>query len=146
MKKIFCRGLNFHGQCGLGRDVKYSIDKFVELPLPVPIKNIYTNLAHSFALSEDEKSVYYWGFNWDIRSFFRTSMILQMFPRTMNNLKVKLRLILFFTKKKFWGPLKNYPMSPSFLHSFNEKIVDIQVGGAHCLFLDSNFLPIFYTN
>ena len=51
-----------------------------------------------------------------------------------------------FNTKKFWGPLKNYPMSPSFLHSFNEKIVDIQVGGAHCLFLDSNFLPIFFTN
>jgi hypothetical protein len=88
MKKIFCRGLNFHGQCGLGKHVKYSIDKFVEIPLPVPMKHVYTNLAHSFALGEDEKSVYYWGFNWDIRSFFRTSIVLQLFPRIMTNLKV----------------------------------------------------------
>jgi hypothetical protein len=53
MKKIFCRGLNFHGQCGLGKKVKYSLEKFSEMPdFNLPIKNVYTNLGHSFALLE----------------------------------------------------------------------------------------------
>ena len=88
MKRIFCRGLNFHGQCGLGKDIQFIQDKFITLPISLPLKNIYTNLAHSFGLGEDQKSVYYWGFNWDIRSFFRTTAVFQMFPRLMWNFKV----------------------------------------------------------
>jgi hypothetical protein len=90
MKKILCRGLNFHGQCGLGNDVIHTFDKFIEVPIPYAVKNVYTNLAHSFALGEDEKTVYYWGFNWDIRSFFRTAAFLQIFPRLINNFKVRI--------------------------------------------------------
>jgi len=88
MKRVFCRGLNLHGQCGLGKDIKYITEKFVELPMSLPIKNIYTNLAHSFALGNDKKCVYYWGFNWDIRSFYRTTAVFQMFPRLLWSFKV----------------------------------------------------------
>ena len=28
MKRVFCRGLNLHGQCGLGKDIKYITEKF----------------------------------------------------------------------------------------------------------------------
>lgn len=70
------------------------------------------------------KTVYFWGFNWDIRSFIRTSAFHQAFPSLMRMVKM------------FWPPLKTYPNSPSVLHVFDNKIVDISVGGGHVLFLD----------
>jgi len=55
MKRIFSRGLNYHGQCGLGKEIRYSIEKFSEVDVSFPIKNVYANLAHSIALHEGKK-------------------------------------------------------------------------------------------
>jgi hypothetical protein len=88
MKRIFSRGLNYHGQCGLGKELVHSMEKFTELDTKLPITKIYTNLANTFALDEDSKTVYYWGFNWDIRSFFRTAVLLNSAPRFMYMMKV----------------------------------------------------------
>jgi hypothetical protein len=51
MKKVFSRGFNFHGQCGLGSDVQYSLEKFSEIKnIPSNVSKVCTNLGHSFAL------------------------------------------------------------------------------------------------
>jgi hypothetical protein len=89
MKRIFSRGLNFHGQCGLGQDVYYSLEKFTELKIKLPIKKIVSNVGHTLALDENQKNVYFWGFNWDLRSFFRTAASYNSFPRAFQILKVK---------------------------------------------------------
>lgn len=53
MNKIFSRGLNFHGQCGLGKEVKYSLEKFVQIPnLNYKIDSVYSNFGQNFALLE----------------------------------------------------------------------------------------------
>jgi hypothetical protein len=51
MQKIYSRGLNFHGQCGLGRSIK-STEKFLPIDINEKIKNIYTNYGTSYALLE----------------------------------------------------------------------------------------------
>ncbi len=70
MKKIYCRGLNFHGQLGLGKDIIYSIEKFIPMKdLDINIDRIYTNYCHTFAFSSGTnneinikiKNVYYFG-------------------------------------------------------------------------------------
>ncbi len=33
--------------------------------------------------------------------------------------------------------MKTFPTSPSILNKFSEEIVDVQLGGAHCFFLDA---------
>jgi alpha-tubulin suppressor-like RCC1 family protein len=88
MKRIFSRGLNYQGQCGLGKDVICSFEKFSEVDFQLPIIKISTNLAHTVALDNDERTVYFWGFNWDVRSFFRTSMMLNFTPKFMKQMKV----------------------------------------------------------
>jgi len=88
MKKVFSRGLNYHGQCGLGNNIFHSMEKFTELQTKLPITNLYTNIAHTVALGNDSKSIYYWGFNWDIRSFIRTSMLVNTAPNFMRLMKV----------------------------------------------------------
>ncbi len=52
MRRVFSRGLNFHGQCGLGRDIRHSIEKFSEVDAYFPIKNVHGGLAQSIALHE----------------------------------------------------------------------------------------------
>ena len=98
MKRIFSRGLNFHGQCGLGKNIISSTEKFTELEVTLPIKNIETNLGSTFALDNNMKTVYYWGFNWDTRSFFRTAMFLNTVPNLMTLAKVTIKLIIFQNK------------------------------------------------
>jgi hypothetical protein len=89
MKRIFSRGLNFHGQCGLGQDMYYSLEKFTELRMNLPIKRIVSNVGHTLALDENQKTVYFWGFNWDLRSFFRTAAAYNFLPRFLQFLKVR---------------------------------------------------------
>jgi hypothetical protein len=99
MKKIFSRGLNFHGQCGLGKNIISSTEKFTELEINLPISKIETNLGSTFALDDNMKTVYYWGFNWDTRSFFRTAMFLNTVPNFMTLAKVKPKLNFFHNIK-----------------------------------------------
>jgi hypothetical protein len=56
MKRIFSRGLNYHGQCGLGKDINFSVEKFSEISFKLPIKNIQAGLGHSVALHEGLKN------------------------------------------------------------------------------------------
>jgi alpha-tubulin suppressor-like RCC1 family protein len=51
MKRILSRGLNYHGQCGLGPSIISTI-KFLPIKLDQKIKRIYTNYGSSFALLE----------------------------------------------------------------------------------------------
>jgi hypothetical protein len=37
-----------------------------------------------------------------------------------------------------WPPLKTFPNSPSNFHTFENKIIDFDVGGSHVIFLDGN--------
>ncbi len=39
------------------------------------------------------KTVFYWGYNWDLRSFIRTTAILQIFPKFMRAMKVYINYI-----------------------------------------------------
>lgn len=49
--KLFSRGLNFHGQCGLGNKVLHTSEKFIQIPnFPNNIHSIYTGLAHNAIL------------------------------------------------------------------------------------------------
>lgn len=53
MRSIYSRGLNFHGQCGLGKNVAYSLEKFTKIPdFPCQIKKVSTNIGHTLALDE----------------------------------------------------------------------------------------------
>jgi hypothetical protein len=49
MQKIYSRGLNYHGQCGLGSGIKYT-EKFLPIEINEKIRNIYTNYGASYAL------------------------------------------------------------------------------------------------
>jgi alpha-tubulin suppressor-like RCC1 family protein len=89
MKRIFSRGLNYHGQCGLGRNVLSSIEKFTELEMQLPIIKVETYLGSTLAMDKNSKTIYYWGFNWDIRSFYRTAMFLNAVPNFMLVMKVE---------------------------------------------------------
>ena len=52
MRRVFSRGLNIHGQCGLGRKIEYQLEEFKEIEIlkHFPVENIYTNYASNFAL------------------------------------------------------------------------------------------------
>ena len=123
--KLFTKGLNFHGQCGLGKEIQYSINKFMEVSLPEDIDSVYTNTAHSFLLSHTKKTIYYFGFSWDLRSFIRTSNYFNSIPRIMT------------FSKSIWPPLMSFPNSISILGTFPNTIEQISVGGAYALALDS---------
>ena len=88
MKKVFSRGLNIHGQCGLGHKIYHSSEKFTEIPMKLPIIKIKSNIGHTVALDEDKKTIYFWGFNWDLRSFFRIGMIYNYAPNFIKIFKV----------------------------------------------------------
>lgn len=57
MKRVFSRGLNYHGQCGLGKEIMHSVEMFSEINLPYPIKNVYASQAHSIALHEGKSGI-----------------------------------------------------------------------------------------
>jgi hypothetical protein len=46
------------------------------------------------------KTVYYFGFIWDIRTFLRTANYLQGFPSIMKFLKVKFKIFFFIFNQK----------------------------------------------
>ena len=53
MKQIISRGFNYQGQLGLGKGIRYVMDKFILIPnFKNKIISIDTNLAHNFALLE----------------------------------------------------------------------------------------------
>lgn len=120
---LFSRGLNFHGQCGLGRAIKYSLNQFRQVNIPNDILSVHTNQGHTFVLSTDRKKVYYFGFYWDTRSFLRSASAFQYMPRFITIIS------------SLWPPLRNYPHSPSILHEFDDEIIQLEVGGAFAVAL-----------
>lgn len=58
-QRLFSRGLNYHGQCGLGNKILHTNEKFYEiLDIPQNIHSIHTGLAHNALLLEG-KFLYY---------------------------------------------------------------------------------------
>ena len=58
IKKLYGRGLNFHGQLGLGPNIQYVQDKFIKIPtFDLNISKIYTNLGHSLALLDGIENI-----------------------------------------------------------------------------------------
>jgi len=52
-QKLFSRGLNYHGQCGLGNKILHTNEKFYEVSnIPNNIHSIHTGLAHNALLLE----------------------------------------------------------------------------------------------
>jgi hypothetical protein len=52
MRRVLARGLNIHGQCGLGRKIEHQLDQFKEIEIfkQFQVENIYTNYASNFAI------------------------------------------------------------------------------------------------
>ena len=52
MRRVFSRGLNIHGQCGLGRKIEYEIEQFREIEIfkQYQVENIFTNYVSNFAI------------------------------------------------------------------------------------------------
>lgn len=123
---LFSRGLNFHGQCGLGRAVKYSVNSFMQVNIPTDILSVHTNQGNTFVLSSDRKKIYYFGFYWDTRSFLRSASAFQYMPRFLTLMSY------------FWPPLRNYPHSPCILHYFDDEVIQLEVGGAFAIALTKN--------
>lgn len=59
MKTILSRGFNYQGQCGLGKNVNFIIDRFQPIyNFNSRILSVDTNLAHNFALL-DGRNLFY---------------------------------------------------------------------------------------
>lgn len=51
--RLFSRGLNYHGQCGLGKKIVHTNEKFEEIVnIPNNINSVYSGLAHNAFLLE----------------------------------------------------------------------------------------------
>jgi alpha-tubulin suppressor-like RCC1 family protein len=125
VNRLYVRGYNFLGQCGLGKKIPYTNDEFIPLTtLPYDIKSVQSNYGSNFLLAEDNKTLYYFGFNWDLRSFIRTTAAYQSFPFLVNLIK------------KVWPTFKTFPYSPSILNEFKTEIIKYDVGASFGLVLD----------
>jgi len=89
MQRAFVRGLNFHGQLGVGQEIKYTVNTFIENKSPIfkEVQSLTSETGHNLALV-NKNQVLYWGFNWDIRSFYRTLIANQTVPILMKIGKV----------------------------------------------------------
>ena len=59
IQKLFSRGLNYHGQCGLGNKIIHTNEKFIEVPnIPKNINSIHTGLAHNALLLNGNSNKY----------------------------------------------------------------------------------------
>ncbi len=52
LQRVFVRGLNFHGQLGIGKKVKYSVNAFIENNDPIlkEASKLTSNTGHNLAL------------------------------------------------------------------------------------------------
>ena len=126
VNRLYVRGYNFLGQCGLGNKIPYTKDEFVPLTtLPYDIKSIQTNYGSNFLLADNNKTLYYFGFNWDLRSFIRTTAAYQSTPFVMSMIK------------KVWPTFKSFPYSPSILNEFENEVIQYDVGASYGLVLDN---------
>lgn len=125
--KLFVRGSNILGECGLGKKVVNTGGKFIEnFNIPDGIKQIESNMGGNYLLSSDSKTVYYFGFKWDLRSYIRINNTYPKFPR------------LFELLKKIWHPLKCFPTNVCILGQFDKKIIQMEVGGSFGIVLDED--------
>ena len=60
-QKLFSRGLNYHGQCGLGHKILQTHEKFIQIPdIPKNIYSIHTGLAHNALLLDGNIKNYFY--------------------------------------------------------------------------------------
>jgi hypothetical protein len=53
--RLFSRGLNYHGQCGLGKNLHHTNEKFIEVKnIPRNIHSIYSGMGHNAFLLEGD--------------------------------------------------------------------------------------------
>lgn len=124
-RKVFVRGLNFHGQIGLGKKIKSTDEAFVENTLlPSDIVQVETNNGHSLVMRENKKTLYFFGFNWDLYTFYKTAAAFQNYPRFMWLVKNLIPTMIYF------------PCQPKLLPDFQNEIVGLDVGGAFALASD----------
>lgn len=130
--KLLVRGLNFHGQCGLGKKINYTGDKYIlNENIPDTIYKVEANQGHTFLLDKNNKTIYFFGFNWDLRSFLRVTHIYQRFPKFLQALKY------------FYPPLSGFPCKPCIIGEFVNQIIQFDVGGAFALVLDGNYFKFY---
>lgn len=128
VQKVYTRGLNFLGQCGLGKKNNH-IEKFTQVKnLPLDLDSVYTNYGGSFILSKDKKEVYYFGCDWDLRSFMRTTNAYCNMPSFMKMVKL------------VWPFLKGIPYNPCILHHFEEPVNHFSVGGNFAIAICNNYI------
>lgn len=126
VQKVYTRGLNFLGQCGLGKKANY-IEQFTQVKnLPLELDSVYTNYGGSYVLSADKKEVFYFGNDWDVRSFLRIINAYNSIPKTMTFVK------------GIWPAFKNQSFNPCILHKFLQPIKEFNVGGSFALAVNTH--------
>lgn len=125
--KILVRGINFLGQCGLGNKINYTEnDSFIELKLQdIKTSSIISNNGSNILMLSDKKTLLYFGFNWDLRSYYRISIFYQKFPKAMTLLKF------------IWPTFSSFPYTPCVLNTFQDEIKQYDLGGSFCIVLDN---------
>lgn len=127
--RLYVRGLNYLGQCGLGKKVQYTGTSFIPNDfLPNTINKVHCNQAHNFILDSNNKTIYFFGFRWDLRSIIRTTLLYQKLPNLMQ------------IAKYIVPTLYSFPFNPCELAKFDEEILEIDVGGAFACIINSKGL------
>lgn len=128
IRKVYARGFNILGQCGLGNNLPFVDNKFVSVDImPNNVDFIHATEGGTFFLANNRKTIWYTGYTYDIRSCIRNMIFFQNFK------------FLTHITKKIFPVFSTYPYYASKIADFDNTIIDFAVGGQFSIVLDGKF-------